>query len=356
MPEKKKVLFIVPYPLHRAPSQRFRVELFLPFLEQAGIDYRILPFLDDHTYYVLYSNSSLLKKIGGVLKGFLKRLLALFRIQQYDYIFIHREASPLGPPFFEFFAAKVFQKKIIYDFDDAIWMSDSENKILNWVKAYWKIQLICKWAYKVVGGNDFLCSYAGKFNRNVVLIPTCVDTENVHNRVKDQGGQPITIGWTGSHSTLRYLDPVVPILKSLSEKFGVRTVIICNKPPEFSFKGLQYIPWKEATEINDLLQMHIGIMPLQNDMWSEGKCGFKLIQYLSLGIPAVATPVGVNKQIIDQGVNGYLCTETADWQNALACLLTDPLQRKEMGIKGREKIVQSYSMITHKGDFLKLFT
>jgi glycosyltransferase involved in cell wall biosynthesis len=356
MPEKKKVLFIVPYPLHRAPSQRFRVELFLPFLKQAGIDFTVLPFLDDHTYLVLYSHSSLLKKIGGVVKGFLRRIMALVRIHQYDYIFIHREASPLGPPFFEFFAAKVFRKKIIYDFDDAIWIADSKNKILNWLKAYWKIKFICSWAYKVVGGNEFLCSYAGKFNGNVVLIPTCVDTENVHNRVKDQEDQPMTIGWTGSHSTLRYLDPIVPVLKSFAENFGVRTVIICNKPPQFSFQGLQYVPWKEASEINDLLQIHIGIMPLQNDIWSEGKCGFKLIQYLSLGIPAVASPVGVNKQIIEQGVNGYLCTEVADWEKALSGLLTDIRRREEMGINGRKKIVQSYSMTAYKNGFLKLFT
>lgn len=356
MPEKKRVLFVVPYPLHRAPSQRFRVELFLPYLGPAEIEYEVRPFLDDKTYSILYGNSSAIKKILGVLKGFSKRLVTLFQINPYDYVFIHREASPLGPPFFEFVAAMVFRKKIIYDFDDAIWIGDSKSKLLNWIKAYWKIKWICKWSYKVVGGNDYLCSYATRFNKQVVLIPTCVDTQNRHNIIKDQDEEPTTIGWTGSHSTLRYLDPVVPVLKSFSENNGIRTVIICNKPPQFSFHGLQFIPWNETTEIEDLLRIHIGIMPLQNDAWSEGKCGFKLIQYLSLGIPVVASPVGVNKQIVEQNVNGYLCTYLEEWETALTQLVSDNSLRKKLGANGRAKMISSYNINAYAGTFLNLFT
>jgi glycosyltransferase involved in cell wall biosynthesis len=355
MLENRKVLFVVPYPLGRAPSQRFRVELFLPLLKRSGIEYKVHPFLDDETYTILYSNASLLKKSFGVFKGFLKRILLLFQIHRYDYLFIHREASPLGPPFFELLAAKVFRKKIIYDFDDAIWITDSQSRALNWLKAYWKIKLICKWAHKVVGGNDFLCSYAKQFNKNVILVPTCVDTENWHNRIKDQDKEPLTIGWTGSHSTLHYLDAIVPLLKSLAETNGTRILIICNKPPDFSFPGLQYIPWSESTEIDDLLQVHIGLMPLKNDAWSEGKCGFKLIQYLSLGIPAVASPVGVNKNIIEQGVNGYLCDSTEAWQTALFALINNSSLRKEMGTNGRREIIDRFSIQAYEQIFLGLF-
>jgi glycosyltransferase involved in cell wall biosynthesis len=355
MPETKKVLFIVPYPLHRAPSQRFRVEQFLPFLEQTGIVYKISPFLDDHTYTVLYRNSSLLIKAWGVFTGFLKRILGLLYVRPYDYIFIHREASPIGPPFFEFLVAKVFNKKVIYDFDDAIWIPDAKGNALRWVKGYWKIGLICKWAYKVVVGNDFLCDYAKRFNNNVILIPTCVDTENTHNRIKDQDEQPTTIGWTGSHSTLRYLDPIVPLLKSFAEHFKIGTVIICNKAPEFSFAGLKYIPWQEASEIDDLLNIHIGVMPLQNDLWSEGKCGFKLIQYLALGIPAVASPVGVNDKIVDEGVNGFLCNSYEDWERMLKKLINDVQMRKSMGEMGRRKVIEKYSVQTYEREFIALF-
>jgi glycosyltransferase involved in cell wall biosynthesis len=356
MSKKSKILLIVPYPLSRAPSQRFRVELFFRSLCNSGMSYDVLPFLDDSTFAILYGNSSYLKRGWGVLKGYWKRLTALFTLHRYDYIFIHREATPLGPPFFEFLAAKVFRKKMIYDFDDAIWIADSKSKILNWWKAYWKIALICKWAYKVVAGNDFLCDFARRFNKNVVLIPTCVDTENVHNRIKDQEEQPITIGWTGSHTTLRFLDPIVPILKSFAEKCGIRTVVICNRPPAFSFPGLTYVPWNAACEIDDLLEIHVGIMPLQNDLWSKGKCGFKLIQYLSLGIPAVASPVGVNINIIENGVTGFLCDSDEEWEQAFTKLINDVQLRKIMGEYGRRKMVVEYSIHAYEKEFVALFS
>jgi glycosyltransferase involved in cell wall biosynthesis len=355
MVEKIKVLFLVPYPLGRAPSQRFRVELFLPFLQRSEVSYKILPFLDDHTYAVFYGNSSSFKKGWGVFIGFLKRIKALLSVSKYDYVFIHREASPLGPPFFEFVAAKLFHKKIIYDFDDAIWIPNSQGKLLNYLKAYWKIGLICRWAYKVVGGNDFLCSYARRYNDSVFLIPTCVDAENKHNKIKDQAEQPITIGWTGSHSTLRYLDPIVPVLKKLAQVHNLRTLIICNKPPKFSLRGLIFIPWNKDSEVEDLLQLHVGIMPLEDDVWSQGKCGFKLVQYLSLGIPAVASPVGVNNKMLEHGINGFLCSTSEEWENALLTLISDVELRRSMGNSGRKKMNAEYSVQAYEKEFVGLF-
>jgi len=356
MPSPAKVLFLVPYPLHRAPSQRFRVENFLPFLDQQGIEYKLAPFLDEATFSILYSNASAIRKGLGVLKGFLKRLyLLLFAIHRYDYVFVHREASPLGPPIFEFLAAKVFRKKLIYDFDDAIWIADSTNKALNWVKAYWKVRHICSWAHTVVGGNEYLCNYARQYNANVVLIPSCVDVERQHNKLKDQDQRPLTLGWTGSHSTLKYLDRLVPQLSALAAR-GVRILIICNKPPAFHFEGLQFVQWKEETEIDDLLQMNIGIMPLEEDAWSKGKCGFKLIQYLSLGIPAIASPVGVNQQIIEEGKNGFLATTIEQWQQAIDTLVDDEALRKQMGTAGRSKIEKDYSIQAYETVFAGLFS
>jgi glycosyltransferase involved in cell wall biosynthesis len=118
---------------------------------------------------------------------------------------------------------------------------------------------------------------------------------------------------------------------------------------------MEFIQWNEASEIVDLLEMHIGIMPLKADAWSEGKCGFKLIQYLSLGIPAVANPVGVNKNIIENEVTGFLCSTVEEWENALTKLIKDSHLRKKMGEKGRDKIVSSYSIQANEGLFLSLF-
>jgi glycosyltransferase involved in cell wall biosynthesis len=357
MTSKKNILFLVPYPTGHAPSQRFRVELFLPYLDSNNYTYTIAPFLDEKTYAVLYNNASVVTKTWGVVKGFVRRAqTVLFKVHRYDYVFVHREASPVGPPVFEFLLVKVFGKKMIYDFDDAIWIPDSKNSLLNWFKAFWKVKLICRWAHKVICGNDYLCNYARGVNKNVVLIPTCVDTDNKHKRMKNQEEERLSIGWTGSHSTLRYLDPIVPVLNSLAERFDVRIIIICNKRPQFFFKGLEYIPWNETSEIDDLLRIHIGIMPLQSDKWSEGKCGFKLVQYLSLGIPAVASAVGVNSRLIEEGVNGFLCKIDAEWEKALTTLIKDVELRKTMGDAGRRKVVAEYSRQAYETAFLEVFT
>jgi glycosyltransferase involved in cell wall biosynthesis len=354
----KRVLFLVPYPLRRAPSQRFRVELFLPVLEKAGIDYQVQTFLDEATWDVLYHHGSAFKKGWGVVKGFLRRLKAvLFQVHGYDYVFIHREAAPLGPPLFEWIIAKVWRKKIVYDFDDAIWIPNTskENKLVSWFKAFWKVKYLCSWAYSVVGGNEYLCAYARQYNRQVVLIPTCVDVEQGHHKLKDQMAGKVVVGWTGSHSTMTFLEPLVPVFKELAREQEVEFVVISNKQPTFKFSGLRFVPWREATETDDLLQLHIGVMPLETDPWCEGKCGFKLIQYLALGIPAVASPVGVNRQIIEEGVNGYLCTSKEEWKTALSSLVKEAQKRKAMGAAGRKKIIENYSVQAHTRLFTGLF-
>lgn len=358
MSQPAKVLFLVPYPLHKAPSQRFRVELFFPVLNKHSIAYRIEPFLDDETWGVLYKKASVLKKAFGVFKGFLKRLgHVLFLVPSYDYIFIHREASPVGPPIFEFIISKIFRKKIIYDFDDAIWIpnTSNENSLVSWIKAFWKVKYICKWSYKVSAGNDFLCAFAKKYNREVILLPTCVDVEKQHNQLKNQHTEHVVVGWTGSHSTMKYLDAILPVLNKIAGELQAEIVIISNKPPTFELPRLQYIPWQESTEIQDLMNLNIGIMPLEDDAWSEGKCGFKLIQYMALGIPSVASPVGVNKIIVEDGVTGFLCNDKEEWYAALKRLIGDKALRTQMGKNGRDAIVKDYSIQANAAAFLGLF-
>ena len=283
--------------------------------------------------------------------------MVLFDLGKFDFVFIHREAAPIGPPVFEWIISTVFRKKIIYDFDDAIWIPNTSNvnRIASWFKAFWKVKYICKWSYKVVGGNDYLCAYARLFNKQVIKIPTCVDTVNRHNRLKNQLTEKIIIGWTGSQSTLKFLEPVTPVLKSLKDKFDFEFVIIADKAPSFDLPFAKFVQWNEVTEIEDLLQLNIGVMPLDNDPWCEGKCGFKLIQYLSLGIPAVASPIGVNKNIIEEGVNGYLCNNSEEWIKALTSLIKDESLRRQMGKDGREKMVTNYSIQSQTSNFLNLF-
>jgi len=353
-----KVFFLVPYPLRNAPSQRFRVELFLPGLEKAGIKYKLQPFIDEKTLKVLYKKEYFFLKVWGTIKGFIKRFgFAFFIAPSYDYIFIHREASPIGPPFFEWWLAKVLQKKIIYDFDDAIWIpnSTSSNRFIIWLKAFWKVKYICKWASKVVGGNDYLCRYAKQFNSNVIRIPTCVDIASEHNHIKRNNGK-LFAGWTGSHSTLKYLDLLVPVIRDLQKKMDFSFLVIADKKPHLNLDDWQFIYWNFETEKEDLAKMDVGLMPLSADAWSEGKCGFKLIQYFSIGIPAIASPVGVNNEIIENGRNGFLCDSTEEWKKALSQLLSDSFLREQMGLAGRKKIEACYSIQSQAQIFLQLFS
>ena len=358
MPKQKKILFILPYPLGFAPSQRFRVEAFFPLLQQHGLQLEQACFFSKNDWKVLYQKGSVGQKGWAVVKGFAKRIALLAKVWGYDYVFIHREASPLGPPFVEWFVAKIAGKKFIYDFDDAIWIPNTskENRIVGWVKAFWKVKYNCRWAYKVVGGNDYLCDYARRFNNHVVRIPTCVDTVARHNQLKEPHQGKLTVGWTGSHSTLHYLDDIVPVIKKLQDEFDFNFLVIANKTPELLLRDWTFIPWQEKTEVADLLKLDIGVMPLKHDSWSEGKCGFKLIQYLALGIPAVASPVGVNQQIIDEGKNGFLCTTPEQWYDALKRLLLDNDLRKDLGLHGRKKVVNEYSVQSQEQMFLRLFT
>jgi glycosyltransferase involved in cell wall biosynthesis len=354
-----KVLFLLPYPLSRAPSQRFRVETYFELLQRNQIDFDINFFFDEKAWRILYKQGSFFQKLCSVIKGLLKSFsLILFRTGKYSYIFIHREAAPIGPPFFEWWLAKVLGKKLIYDFDDAIWIANvtESNKIARFVKCFWKVKWICKWSYKVSAGNHFLADYARQFNDNVVYNPTCVDTENRYNLIVDQQQSPLTIGWTGSHSTLQFLADALPVLKEFEKKHHFRFLVICDQKPNFDLKNMEFIPWNKETEIQDLSKINIGIMPLKSDAWSEGKCGFKIIQYLALGIPAVASPVGVNKEIIEHGQNGYVCATDKEWIEYLTELLENEEKRIFFGKKGREKIVREFSIASNASTFLSLFS
>lgn len=361
-----KILFITPYPLQEAPSQRFRFEQYFDILTESIFHFTVHPFLPSDRSEVLYKRGNNPQKIILLISGFANRIKTLSKIRQYDFIFIHREATPIGPPAIEWLIAKVFRKKIIYDFDDAIWLTDKKNESWLEKKLRWrsKVGLICKWSYKVSCGNEYLCSYARKFNNNVVLNPTTIDTEKAHNRIffttslpsTEQQEKKTVIGWTGSSSTLKYLEELGPVLQQLLEKYpSIVILIIADRPPQMKLDRLVFKQWARETEIKDLCQVDIGIMPLPDDEWSKGKCGFKALQYMALEIPAVVSPVAVNKNIVTPGVHGFWCESQLEWVGRLSQLIEDPALRKEMGSNGRKKVVKEYSVFSNKENFLSLF-
>lgn len=360
-----KILFLVPYPVNESPSQRFRFEQYFQLLEQRGHQHTVQSFFSNHHWRTFYYSGKSLIKAYALLLGFMKRVRILFKVSDYHFIFIHREVAPLGPPLFEWIIAKLFRKKIIYDFDDAIWLTDRnhESWYLSLLKWRSKVQTICSWAYKVSCGNLYLCAYAKQFNKNVIHNPTTIDTELVHNpllfkaeKFSKQKNNKITIGWTGSHSTLKYLNGLEQVVQRIESKYSqVEFLVIADRLPSLKLKSLQFRKWSLATEISDLSLLDVGIMPLPDDMWARGKCGFKALQYMAMEIPTIASPVGVNTRIINHGIDGFLARTHEEWEKTLTQLIEDKSLRDTIGLNGRKKVCNAYSVLSNTSTFLSLF-
>ncbi len=359
MKKQKKILFLGPYPHGIGPSQRFRLEIYFPFLEEENIDFDYRTFFNHKDYRILYTKGAFFNKSWIIFKGMVKRFLLLFSIAKYDFIFIQREATPIGPPLFEWIASKVFRKKLIYDFDDAIWLPNytDENARFHFLKSYWKVKNIIKWSHKVVVGNIFLLNYAKQFNTDIIHIPTVVNTKDYHNaELHDKRKNNTTIiGWTGSLTTNKHIESLENIFKKLNEKHDYNLLVISNKKPAINIPNLHYEGWDYENEIQQLLKIDIGIMPLKTDhLFYEGKCGFKAIQYMALGITTIVTPLGVNKHIVTDKINGYHATTKEDWYNILDKLLTDKPNMVDI-TTGRKKIQESYCVYQTKEEFIALF-
>jgi glycosyltransferase involved in cell wall biosynthesis len=357
-----QILFITPYPPGESPSQRFRFEQYLDLLKSRGHTLQLAPFLPPQRWRLLYQRGNTLARLGMIVRGFLGRMGLLLSASKYDRIFIHREAAPVGPPLIEWLLAKVFRKKIIYDFDDAIWITDKEGeptleRILRWRG---KVSSICRWSHKVSCGNEYLRQYALLFNPSAIFNPTTIDTDELHNPLRQQfptkDPTRIVVGWTGSHSTLKYLYLLKNVLTQIHQKFPqMMLLVIADRPPEIKLPGMIFRAWSPETEIPDLMMTDIGIMPLPDDEWSKGKCGFKALQYMALGIPAVASAVGVNPIIIQHMENGCLCNTEGEWVAVLESLITDADLRKRLGRAGRHTVIERYSVSSNTSTFLSLF-
>src|SRR5687768_8121902 len=229
-----KILFLAPYPAGESPSQRYRFEHYLRFLNEYGINYTYKVFLSRKAWDIFFVRGNFFRKLSALISGFARRWLLMFTIRRYDFVYIHRETAPLGPPVFEWIIARLFRKKIIYDFDDAIWIpiASVHNRIALRLKWFSKVGTICRWSYKVSVGNDFLADFARKYNQHVFVVPTVVDTERSHNRIKDQQGAELVVGWTGTLTTLKYLDVVIPVLQRLQDRIDFLFLVIANVDPQ----------------------------------------------------------------------------------------------------------------------------
>ena len=352
-----KALFIVMHRKDRSPGQRFRHEQYLSYLEENGFECEISYIIDKKADKFFYKSGNFLGKAEVALKSISKRFSDLQKAKQADIVFIYREALFLGSTWFE----RQIQKskaKTIFDFDDAIWIQDvsKANRYFSFLKNPDKTASLIGLVDRVFAGNQYLADYASQFNSSVAIIPTTIDTEE-YQRADLAPRDKICIGWSGSITTIKHFEFSLPFLKKIKEKYGdqVYFKVIGDKNYQNKELGIQGNPWKKETEIEDLSEIDIGIMPLPNDKWAKGKCGLKGLQYMALEIPTLMSPVGVNTEIIQDGENGFLAKEESEWIDKISQLVEDPTLRERMGKAGRNTVLRDYSVKALKDLYLKEF-
>jgi glycosyltransferase involved in cell wall biosynthesis len=356
----KKVLIVTAHRLNRAPNQRFRFEQYLDFLKSQGYDCEVSYLLDAKADAVFYQRGQWLKKLLILINAFKTRFFDLKRASEYDLIFICREAFLIGTTYFE---RKFVESGVptVFDFDDAIWNLDvSEgNKKLAWLKNPAKTSIIIKQVKHVIAGNKYLADYASQFNDNVTIIPTTLDTD-YHKPAfsESNNSKPVCIGWTGSLTTVKHFRLAEPVLLRIKDKYKEKVIFKVIGDGNYVNNGLgvKGVAWSLKKEIEDLQDIDIGIMPLPDDEWAKGKCGFKGLTYMSMGTPAIMSPVGINTEIVTHGENGFLAATDEEWFNAICFLIDHPDERERMGANARQTIIDHYSIESQKWKYLEVFS
>ncbi|MCX7639336.1 MAG: glycosyltransferase family 4 protein, partial [Pyrinomonadaceae bacterium] len=335
---------------------RFRLEQWETILRKEGVKITYAPFETERLRKVLYKPTHSVKKFFAIVESFKKRLRDVQSVKEYDLVYVFREAAILGPPWFE---RKIARSgvPIVFDFDDAIFVpyKSPANGYLSYLKFPHKTAEICRLSTQVIVGNQYLADYAIKFNKNVTIIPTTIDTEKYKVVKKNADKQKPTIGWSGSFSTVQHLDTIRNVFRELAKTETFRLRVIGTSNYEIPGVEVESMPWRSETEIQDLSDIDIGVMPLPDDEWSKGKCGLKALQYMALGIPTICSPVGVNSTIIQDGKNGFLANNEDEWIERLKKLLHSPELRKNLGLAGRKTVEENYSAKAQAPRVYKVF-
>lgn len=352
-----RVLFISPYPTE-GPSFRYRVEQYFEYISKSGVDYTARPFMSSNFFKIVYKPRKRIKKCAYFLLSSILRCRDFIASFKYDVIFIHLEAYPIGPPIFEFLWSKL-GRPIIYDLDDAIYLVDKKSafRLVKFLKCSKKVETIIRLSREIIVCNQHLKCFAANFknNNNVHIIPTSLNTDKfVPNPCVDMS-KGLVIGWIGSYSTAPYLNELRKVFESLSDKYDL-TLKVVGSNMVFQIDGVRIInkEWSLLSDLEDFQSLDIGVYPLPDNEWVKGKTGFKTIQYMSVGIPCVVSNVGRNKEIIVDGINGFLADTDAEWIRKLSLLIENTQLRKKMGLAGRKTVEEKYSINVNAPLFLNI--
>jgi glycosyltransferase involved in cell wall biosynthesis len=347
-----RVLVLSPFP-EEAAGTRFRIMHYVSYLEANGFDVTVDAFFTASFFRFLYQKRHYLQKalrFGGLV---LRRLAAVTRAGRYDLIFIYREAFPVGPPFVERYLAWR-GSAIVLDFDDAIYLSNTSeaNRFAASLKYVQKASTLVRLSTRVIVGNEYLARYARLHNAAVTIIPTCVDTTRFVPQSGRRPAGPLIVGWIGSPTTTPYLEGLSGVLRAArAQRPFVLRVSGAAGPLAFDGVEIREDQWSLDREVELFNTCDIGVYPLTDDEWARGKCGFKAIQFMACGVPVIASPVGVNKDIIQDGVNGFLPATPDEWVQKLGRLLAEPELRARFAEAGRRTVEERYSLRVHAPRF-----
>jgi glycosyltransferase involved in cell wall biosynthesis len=347
------VLALSSYPIEAA-STRYRVIQFIKPLSEKGISLTVRPFLDSELQASLYNRAAWPRTAFGLLRAALRRFGSIARAQQADVLFVQREAMILGPPIFEWLAARVLKRPMVLDLDDATYVSYTSptygrlGKALKWPG---KTDVLIRWATSVTCGNRALAEYVSSKGTRAHVIPTVVDTEVFCPVVKNER-QPreLVLGWVGTHSTFPYLQSIFPVLQELARQYKFRLKVVGAGTKEINIPGVlvENLEWKLEREVSDFQSFDIGLYPISASFypneWAAGKSGFKAIQYMAVGIPYVATPIGAIAEIGEVGTTHFCASTNEEWRAALTLLITDRERCEMMGSAGREHAIEHFGL------------
>ena len=321
------------------PSSRYRIYQFLPYLAAAGIVCQVRPFWGTAYFKLLAVQSWPLRFVAMVAYTplrVLRRVLDLFRANRADLIVIQDQLFPYFPPIIERLLARL-QYRLALEFDDAIYLTRFHGG---------KMPALLRLASAAIVGNETLACYASAHTPRISVVPTVIDTERV--RPLDPGvgvgEEAVTIGWIGLSYNFSYLNLIQGVLQELQQSHGVRFRVISSYAPRLAGVDVEFRRWSLEGELADLQGCQIGVMPLPDNNWTRGKCGLKLLQYMAVGIPPVASPVGVNREIVCNGENGFLVDSEKEWYDRLALLCENSELRTQMGQAARRMVEERYSL------------
>lgn len=323
-------------------STRMRSLAYLPALTKAGWNVTVSPLMSDDYVISLQKGQ---RAVSGIPQAYLRRMKALLTSQAHDLVWIEKDALPWLPAWVERILLSA-QTPYVLDYDDAVFHHyDMHRSALVRNLLGQKHDVLMRSSALVIAGNEYLAVRAREAGaRRVELVPTVVDLERyARQAAPTQETRPINVVWIGQRSTAAYLEPLSEVFADLANEGQCRFSAI-GIPAESLGLPMQGLPWSEETEADMLSKFDVGIMPLPDSPFERGKCGYKLIQYMACGLPVVASPVGVNRQIVDDGNSGFLASTNLEWRSALLRLATDPVLRASMGTKGRQRVERTYSL------------